>query len=180
MENKVQLALKIATEAHGSINQKRKTGEDYITHPVAVMEIVASVSDDPDMLAAALLHDVIEDVYPKNGMYNIGWLTELFGSRVASLVIELTNEYTKEKYPHLNRKKRKELENHRVQGTSADGKTIKLADILHNCRGDQPKMGGFLEMYRREKLEQLGVLHGGNSILFAKATYLLINGKEIP
>lgn len=174
MENKVQLALKVATEAHGSINQKRKyTGEDYITHPVAVMEIVASVSDDPEMLAAALLHDVIEDVYPKNRMYNIGWITELFGQRVADLVVELTNEFTKENYPHLNRAKRKVLENERVSKISPDGKTIKLADIIHNCSDDQGGDDGFQEKYKREKLEQLASLREGNPVLLKKAVEVL-------
>ena len=56
----VEKAIKYATEAHG--DQKRKyTGEPYITHPIAVMEIVKTVAHTKEMLAAAVLHDVIED-----------------------------------------------------------------------------------------------------------------------
>ena len=58
----VEKALQFASEAHGSIGQKRKyTGEDYIVHPIEVMEIVKSVPHTQEMLAAALLHDTVED-----------------------------------------------------------------------------------------------------------------------
>lgn len=172
----VQLALTVATEAHRSIGQKRKyTGEDYITHPMAVKEIVASVTDDPEILAAALLHDVIEDVYPKNKMYSPWFISEMFGDRVAMLVDELTNEYTKEKYPKLNRKARKEKENERISKISNDAKTIKLADIIHNCSEEQSPSGdGFRAKYAQEKREQLKFLEGGNEILLERAWKVLV------
>src|SRR3546814_286061 len=55
----VQSALDFAIEAHG--DQKRRSGDPYITHPVAVARLVASLHMDPPTLAAALLHDVVED-----------------------------------------------------------------------------------------------------------------------
>jgi (p)ppGpp synthase/HD superfamily hydrolase len=170
----VKMALEAATMAHESINQTRKyTGEKYITHPIAVKEIVASVTDDPKMLAAALLHDVIEDVYPKNKAYSLEWVYEKFGERVCKLVRELTNEFTKEKYPDLNRAARKSLENKRISSISPDAKTIKLADIIHNCGSDQGGDDGFQKKYKREKLDQLSFLKEGNNILFNKAVRLL-------
>src|SRR3546814_17882649 len=61
----VSKALAYAAAAHGSIDHVRKyTGEPYIQHPIEVMEIVSSVPHTEYMLAAALLHDTIED---KNG-----------------------------------------------------------------------------------------------------------------
>src|SRR3546814_15231434 len=58
----VSKALAYAAAAHGSIDHVRKyTGEPYIHHPIEVMEIVSSVPHTEDMLAAALLHDTIED-----------------------------------------------------------------------------------------------------------------------
>jgi (p)ppGpp synthase/HD superfamily hydrolase len=55
-------ARKFATEAHASIDQRRKyTGEPYIVHPLAVAELVNSVPHTDEMVAAALLHDVVED-----------------------------------------------------------------------------------------------------------------------
>ena len=60
MNDLVERAIRYATEAHG--DQKRKfTDEPYITHPIAVMEIVKTVAHTKEMLAAAVLHDVIED-----------------------------------------------------------------------------------------------------------------------
>ena len=60
MSDIIQKALLFATEAHGK--QVRKyTGEPYIVHPVEVMSIVKSVVSDEEVLAAALLHDVVED-----------------------------------------------------------------------------------------------------------------------
>ena len=56
----IDKAITFATKAHG--DQKRKyTEESYITHPIAVMEIVKTVPHTDEMLAAAVLHDVIED-----------------------------------------------------------------------------------------------------------------------
>ena len=172
----VQLALKVATEAHKSIGQKRKyTGEDYITHPMAVKEIVASVTDDPDMLAAALLHDVIEDVYPKNKMYSPWFISEMFGDRVGMLVDELTNQFTKENYPKLNRKARKQKEDERISKVSNDAKTIKLADIIHTCSEAQSGGNdGFRQKYVQEKRAQLKHLESGNQILLERAWKILV------
>lgn len=51
-----------ATAAHGAVGQVRKyTGEPYINHPAEVVQIVRSVQHTPDMIAAAWLHDVVED-----------------------------------------------------------------------------------------------------------------------
>ena len=56
---KVKRAYYYAEQAHDG--QKRKSGEHYITHPLAAAEILADIRMDADGLAAALLHDVIED-----------------------------------------------------------------------------------------------------------------------
>lgn len=170
-----QLALNVATEAHASIEQKRKyTGEDYITHPIAVAKIVKGAVPDSEMVAAAYLHDVIEDVYPHNPKYSIDYIREIFGNRVALLVMELTNEFTKVKYPFLNRKSRKDRENDRISKISNDAKTIKLADIIHNCGKEQHGDDGFREVYRKEKLEQLEYLAGGNPLLMDRAKRMLV------
>ena len=60
MEFKLLAAMDIAARAHEG--QVRKyTGEPYLTHPFAVAGLVRSVTDDEDMVAAAILHDVVED-----------------------------------------------------------------------------------------------------------------------
>jgi (p)ppGpp synthase/HD superfamily hydrolase len=75
-------ALEFATTAHASINQRRKyTGEPYIVHPIAVAELVRSVPHTPEMIAAAYLHDVVEDT-----PVTIEEIREEFGPQVAELV----------------------------------------------------------------------------------------------
>jgi len=77
-----QKALLFATAAHYAIGQTRKySGEPYIVHPVAVAELVMSVPHTPEMVAAALLHDVLEDT---DVPYSV--LEEEFGSTVAEYV----------------------------------------------------------------------------------------------
>ena len=85
MSRLVEKALQFATAAHEG--QVRKyTGEPYINHPVEVMRIVKTVSDDPAMHAAALLHDVVEDTD-----VTIEDIVREFGDDVAQLVDDLTD-----------------------------------------------------------------------------------------
>ncbi|HPF33731.1 MAG TPA: HD domain-containing protein, partial [Candidatus Sabulitectum sp.] len=61
MRDLIQRAAELAERAHRAKEQVRKfTGEPYIVHPGHVAEIVASVTSDPVMIAAAWLHDVVE------------------------------------------------------------------------------------------------------------------------
>ena len=81
----VNKALAYATDAHKG--QVRKyTGEPYIVHPIEVMETVRRVMDDPEVQAAALLHDVVEDT-----PVSIRDIEDVFGPRVAALVSDLTD-----------------------------------------------------------------------------------------
>ncbi|MRI59111.1 MAG: bifunctional (p)ppGpp synthase/hydrolase [Epsilonproteobacteria bacterium] len=80
---KIEEALAFAMEAHRG--QKRKSGEPYIIHPILVAAITAYVTADETMVAAALLHDVVEDT-----SYTLADIEERFGGEVASLVEGLT------------------------------------------------------------------------------------------
>jgi (p)ppGpp synthase/HD superfamily hydrolase len=79
--------LEFATEKHKG--QKRDDGADYITHPIRVAKIIAEVKKDSQnrdiLIAAALLHDTLEDTYT-----SCRELEEHFGKEVASIVVELT------------------------------------------------------------------------------------------
>ncbi|NJW54729.1 HD domain-containing protein, partial [Salinimicrobium oceani] len=97
-------ALRFATEAHGE-QQRKFTNELYIEHPKRVAEIVKTVPHTPEMICAAYLHDVVEDT-----PVEIEEIKEKFGAKVAQLVGELTDEFMKVNYPHLNRKARKQNE----------------------------------------------------------------------
>jgi (p)ppGpp synthase/HD superfamily hydrolase len=124
-----------AVEAHGSIGQLRKyTGEPYHVHAHAVAELVATRTDDEEVLAAACLHDVLEDVEPLKPEWGRGRILEEFGPRVLDIVIELTNVYTKENHPDLNRKARKALEAERLSKVCEEAKLIKRADLFDNSK----------------------------------------------
>src|SRR6266567_4443358 len=80
----IQRAYEFANQAHGT--QKRKSGEPYIGHPLAVAELLADLRLEPDTIAAALLHDVLED----NKSISVSDLERNFGPEVARLVNGVT------------------------------------------------------------------------------------------
>jgi (p)ppGpp synthase/HD superfamily hydrolase len=128
------------TVAHESIQQMRKYGDRrYYTHPLTVAALVHTLpGTDEAMFAAACLHDVIEDVYPKNPAYGPAWVANNFGEEVLLLVHELTTEFTKERYPDLNRNERKRRESLRLADISDAAKVVKQADLYHNSTEISP------------------------------------------
>ena len=143
-------AIEFATRAHQG--QFRKyTGEPYITHPLAVMEIVRGVSGHTlEMLAAAVLHDVVEDTD-----VSLKEIQEEFGSVVSDLVLHLTDISTPEDGNRLKRK-RKDAEWY-AQG-SAEAQTIKVADFIDNTKDIAQHAPRFWEVYKMEKLSALDLL----------------------
>lgn len=106
---KLQEAIKFAEEKHKGQTRKDKT-TPYITHPMAVLSIIKRVTDDEDIQCAAVLHDTVEDCH-----VNPEEIKELFGSRVASIVKELSKNHTK--YEDIS---------------SKEALLIKMADNMHN------------------------------------------------
>jgi len=80
---KIQRALNFAIKAHKG--QKRKSGEDYVIHPILVAVITSFFNNDEDVIIAALLHDVVEDT-----LYTLEDIKNEFGNSVANLVEGLT------------------------------------------------------------------------------------------
>ncbi len=123
----VRRAYLYANEAHR--DQRRLTGEPYVTHPLAVAGILAEMSLDAATLEAALLHDVIEDTPAERDE-----LAELFGDEVAALV----DGVSKLTQIHFESAREAQAENFRkmVLAMVADVRVIliKLADRLHNMR----------------------------------------------
>jgi (p)ppGpp synthase/HD superfamily hydrolase len=162
MDDLEQRALSFATDAHASINQRRKyTGEPYIVHPIAVAELVRSVPHTEAMIAAALLHDVIEDTPVMLADIDAG-----FGSEVAELVGWLTDVSKPE---DGNRRKRKHLDLLHTAKAPAAAKTIKLADLIDNTRTISKYDPSFWRVYRGEKEALLQVLREGDPTLWARA-----------
>jgi len=161
-------AATFAEKAHRG--QKRKiTGADYIVHPgrvatrIATLEYsIGTVSRD-EAIAASWLHDVIEDC-----QVTYETLKELFGEVTASLVLELTDVYTKNNFPLLNRAKRKQKENKRIFTLSYTAKLIKLVDRIDNVT-DMPE-----HFYLKESALLLEVLRGTHKELENELERLII------
>jgi len=121
----IERAYTAAERAHSG--QKRKSGEPYITHPVAVAQILADLGIGPKTLAAALLHDTVEDTE-----YTLEMVRRDFGDEVAMLVDGVT-KLDKLKYGDSAQA---ETVRKMVVAMSRDIRVlvIKLADRLHNAR----------------------------------------------
>ncbi|MFD0861321.1 RelA/SpoT family protein [Sungkyunkwania multivorans] len=124
----IRQAFDIAVDAHK--DQRRKSGEAYIFHPIAVAKIVASeIGLDATSIAAALLHDVVEDTE-----YTLTDIEQMFGETVARIVDGLT------KISHLKKDKDVSLqaENFRKMLLTLNDDVrviiIKIADRLHNMQ----------------------------------------------
>ena len=126
---KITAAYEFAKELHEG--QFRVSGEPYISHPVAVAQIVAGLELDTDSICAALLHDTVEDCKDK---VSLDIISHKFGYPVAMLVDGLTKL---EKIPFAD-KEEQEVENLRKMflAMSKDIRVIfiKLCDRLHNMR----------------------------------------------
>lgn len=161
-ESLADRALAYATLAHASIDQRRKyTNENYIVHPIAVAEIVKSVPHTPEMIAAALLHDVVEDT-----PVTIYQLEAEFGWGVADLVDWLTDVSKPE---DGNRALRKHLDWVHISTAPPAAKTIKLADLIDNTLTIKERDPDFWRVYSDEKLRLLEVLRQGDATLWARA-----------
>lgn len=155
-------AKEFATQRHGEINQVRKyTGEPYICHPASVVKIVRSVPHTDEMIAAAWLHDTIEDT--ETSLIEI---IDNFGHAVGSLVENLTDISKPEQG---NRKFRKALDRAHTAKASPQAKTIKLADLIDNSASIMKHDKKFAEVYLKEKALLLEVLTEGDQTLWNRA-----------
>ena len=155
---RVRDAYALAAEAHKE--QRRKTGEPYIIHPIAVARIVAEELElGANPVIAAFLHDVVEDT-----SYTIDDIKERFGDDVAFLVGTVTKQ-KKEKYV-----KSKQVDNYRqiLASVHYDVRAIllKLADRLHNMRtldsmrpDKQMKIAGETDYFYAPLANRLGLYH---------------------
>ena len=125
----IRKAFEVALDAHS--NQRRKSGEAYIFHPIAVAKIVASeIGLDANSIAAALLHDVVEDC----ARYTIDDIQQLFGETVARIVNGLTKISNIKK--DLNVSMQAENFRRMLLTLHDDIRVIiiKIADRLHNMQ----------------------------------------------
>ena len=166
----VRKAQVYAMAAHAAVGQKRKyTGEPYIVHPAEVASIVASVPGaTPDMVAAAWLHDVVEDTGCTFTDVHMA-----FGIDIATLVGWLTDVSKPE---DGNRAKRKAMDREHTAQAPAEAQTIKLADLISNSRSIMQHDPEFAKTYLEEKRLLLEVLTRGDAGLHAKASEFVMAG----
>jgi guanosine-3',5'-bis(diphosphate) 3'-pyrophosphohydrolase len=118
-------AARFATEKHQGQRRKNAEGSPYIYHPLEVALVLAAEGDieNPELLAAALLHDTIEDTAT-----TFAELSALFGDRIAGIVQEVSDDKS------LPKEVRKEEQVRKAPSLSPEAKTLKLADKICNLR----------------------------------------------
>ena len=162
MTDLVRRAQDYATRAHQRIGQVRKYNKQpYHVHLEAVAKLVAEVTDDPETIAAAWLHDTVEDTPA-----TLEDIEAEFGLPVAELVEELSDV---SKPSDGNRATRKAIDRDHTAQASARAKTVKLADLIDNCRDITKHDPRFARVYLVEMGALLDVLEEGDERLFQDA-----------
>ena len=166
----LEIVTMFAAGAHAG--QKRKyTNESYILHPIEVMVILRDLGVlNTEALAAALLHDVIEDTAVTEEI-----LYEVFGPDVTALVVELTDVTT---HADGNRETRKAIECKRLAEISPLAQTIKYADFISNTRSIVKYDPDFAKVYLKEKRAALEVMTLGLPRLREIAFEVLESGEK--
>ena len=150
----------LAGKAHEG--QFRKySGMPYIVHPIEVATIVQSVDHTDEMIAAALLHDVVEDTD-----YSFEDIANEVSPKVAELVKGLTDVSNPQ---DGNRKIRKAIDKDHLAEQNAEVQTIKLADVISNSQDIKANDPKFAKVYIEEMKALLEVLTKGDNTLYAKA-----------
>lgn len=156
-------AAAYAKRAHGE--QKRKyTGDPYFSHCLEVAYLVGSVRNTPEMIAAALLHDTVEDTPVDLGMIN-----REFGLEVGKLVYMLTDP---SRPSDGNRAARKKIDREHYTHATPEAKTIKCADLISNTRSIVKYDPKFAKVYLREKRLLMPYLVGADMRLWEAANEL--------
>lgn len=168
MTSLVYKAQIYASAAHGAVGQVRKyTGEPYIVHPAEVVRILRTAGvTDQFMLAAAWLHDVVEDTQITQRD-----LLTVFGPVVCILVNQLTDQSRPE---DGNRAARKAIDLQHTALAHPEAKSVKLADLISNTRSIVEHDPRFARTYLAEKRLLLEVLRDcSHPALWTQANELL-------
>lgn len=118
-------ALQFAAEKHRDQRRKDIYALPYINHPIALATVLCNEADitDPEVIAASLLHDTIEDTDT-----TAEELERLFGKKISEVVLEVSDD------KRLKKSERKRLQIDRAAFLSYEAKLVKLADKICNLR----------------------------------------------
>ncbi len=157
----VARARRYAERAHNAIDHRRKySGRPYTEHLERVAARVAEVTGDAEAVAAAWLHDVVEDTPSTHAD-----IEREFGPRVAALVHALTDVDKS----FGNRAQRKAADRARLADAPALAQTVKLADVMDNAEDIADNDPHFARVFLREMDALLAVLTHGDATLRAEA-----------
>ncbi|GAK25537.1 HD domain-containing protein [Serratia liquefaciens] len=160
----MQKARRFATEAHQSCNQTRKfTGEPYIIHPAAVVALLQQADPTPEMIAAAWLHDTVEDT-----PVTLAEIRREFGPTVEGYVEMLTDVQTRSYGGERIHRKNANLRHSALACPQAQ--TIKLCDLIDNSKNIADYDISFARQYLVEMARLLCVLEEGDAGLLAMAS----------
>lgn len=121
-------AIKFAVDAHHN-TERRGKGFPYIVHPLEAVEIVATITPDQELLAAAALHDTIEDTD-----VTVEQIRAEFGDRIADLVHAESDQFTEGVSEEDSWHARKQAAIDRLAAASHDAKIVAMGDKLSNMR----------------------------------------------
>jgi guanosine-3',5'-bis(diphosphate) 3'-pyrophosphohydrolase len=160
--------------------QRRKDGETpYINHPLGLMRVLADEGGvrDPELLAAAALHDVVEDC----GV-SVETLETHFGARVAGIVAEVTDD------KKLAKAERKRRQVEKAPHLSHEARLLKLADKISNLTDilENPPTNWATERkeeyfaWAAEVVTALGAVHNGLEVRFAALHARVVELRSVP
>ncbi len=121
-------AIVFAVRAHAG-TERRGKGFPYIVHPLEAMAIVATMTQDQELLAAAVLHDTVEDTH-----VTVEQIRSEFGDRIASLVATESDTFQDDVSEEDSWHTRKQAAIDRAAHASRDAKMVALGDKLSNMR----------------------------------------------
>jgi guanosine-3',5'-bis(diphosphate) 3'-pyrophosphohydrolase len=161
-------ALAFAADRHRDQRRKDAAASPYINHPIALANVLVREGGvgEPDVIAAALLHDTLEDTQTTPAE-----LDAAFGARVAGIVAEVTDD------KRLPKAERKRLQVEHAAAISREAKLVKLADKICNLRdmAEHPPAGWDLTRRReyfdwaRAVIDRLRGVHPGLEAAFDAA-----------
>mgnify|MGYP001044759166 CR=1 FL=1 len=168
MRNLEHDAMTFARRSHTACGHLRKyTKLPYIVHPGAVVSLVKTVPHTPQMVAAAWLHDTVEDC-PNVTFELIGYH---FGTDVEELVEMLTDVSVPS---DGNRATRKRIDREHSAKASPDGQTIKVADLIDNTTSIITYDSDFAIVFMREMAATMDVLTEADPKLMEQAHALVL------
>lgn len=169
MRSERQNHLKAFVRLHHYPQKRKYTGEPYAVHLVAVAEM-AEKHDLEFGYEIGLCHDLLEDTQCtgnelKQALIRFGY-DHLDASFIIHGVIDLTDAYTKESAPLMNRAERKKRECDRMAKICENSQSIKYCDLIDNPKSIVEHDKAFAKVYLKEKFDLLQVMDKGNNDLF--------------